>query len=180
MNVKELLMAASTSGGIGVIISAVFALFTQIDEVLPMDWFFDKFSFLQHASIGIYAVLIFIGLFIAWVSSIAGMMFKYANFQIIKKEQELVISRGIIEKHQVTIPLRKIQAIKIKENIIRQLFGFVTVSIVSAGGGDREKEEGALTILFPMIHKKSFRTCFGHLRRNIRWKKTSAVCRGAR
>lgn len=44
MNVKELLMAASTSGGIGVIISAVFALFTQIDEVLPMDWFFDKFS----------------------------------------------------------------------------------------------------------------------------------------
>lgn len=66
-----------------------------------------------------------------------------------------MISRGIIEKHQVTIPLRKIQAIKIKENIIRQLFGFVTVSIVSAGGGDREKEEGALTILFPMIHKKA-------------------------
>lgn len=91
-----------------------------------------------------------------------------------------MISRGIIEKHQVTIPLRKIQAIKIKENIIRQLFGFVTVSIVSAGGGDREKEEGALTILFPMIHKKSFRTCSEHLRRNIRWKKTAAACRGAR
>ncbi|MGQ8966569.1 PH domain-containing protein [Bacillus subtilis] len=154
MNAKELLMAASTSGGIGVIISAVFALISQLDEVLPMDWLFDKFSFLQHASIGIYAVLVFIGLFIAWIFSIAGMMFRYANFQIIKKEQELVISRGIIEKHQVTIPLRKIQAIKIKENIIRQLFGFVTVSIVSAGGGDREKEEGALTILFPMIHKK--------------------------
>ncbi|MCO4851914.1 PH domain-containing protein [Bacillus vallismortis] len=154
MSMKELLMAASTSGGIGVIISAVFALISQLDEVLPMDWFFDQFSFLQHASIGIYAVLIFIGLFIVWMFSIAGMMFKYANFQIIKKEQELVISRGIIEKHQVTIPLRKIQAIKIKENIIRQLFGYVTVSIVSAGGGDQEKEEGALTILFPMIHKK--------------------------
>ncbi|WP_420976911.1 PH domain-containing protein [Bacillus vallismortis] len=154
MSMKELLMAASTSGGIGVIISALFALISQLDEVLPMDWFFDQFSFLQHAGIGIYAVLIFIGLFIVWMFSIAGMMFKYANFQIIKKEQELVISRGIIEKHQVTIPLRKIQAIKIKENIIRQLFGYVTVSIVSAGGGDREKQEGALTILFPMIHKK--------------------------
>ncbi|MCV0026515.1 PH domain-containing protein [Bacillus sp. XT-2] len=155
MNAKELLMAASTSGGIGVIISAVFALISQLDEVLPMDWLFKKFSFLQHANIGIYAVLIFIGLFITWILSIAGMMFKYANFQIMKKEQELVISRGIIEKHQVTIPLRKIQAIKIKENIIRQLFGFATVSIVSAGGGgDPEKAEGASTILFPMIHKK--------------------------
>lgn len=69
-----------------------------------------------------------------------------------------MISRGIIEKHQVTIPLRKIQAIKIKENIIRQLFGFATVSIVSAGGGgDPEKAEGASTILFPMIHKKASR-----------------------
>lgn len=87
MNAKELLMAASTSGGIGVIISAVFALISQLDEVLPMDWLFDKFSFLQHASIGIYAVLIFIGLFIAWIFSIAGMMFRYANFQIIKKSR---------------------------------------------------------------------------------------------
>ncbi|MBM9839715.1 PH domain-containing protein, partial [Rhodococcus hoagii] len=66
--------------------------------------------------------------------------FKYANFQIIKKEQELVISRGIIEKHQVTIPLRKIQAIKIKENIIRQLFGFVTVSILARAAATGKKK----------------------------------------
>lgn len=112
MNVKELLMAASTSGGIGVIISAVFALFTQIDEVLPMDWFFDKFSFLQHASIGIYAVLIFIGLFIAWVSSIAGMMFKYANFQIIKKEQELVISRELLKNIKSRFRFEKYKPLK--------------------------------------------------------------------
>ncbi|WP_406621375.1 PH domain-containing protein [Bacillus atrophaeus] len=153
MGIKELLAAASTSGGIGVIISAVIALLSQIDEFLPMDWLYDKFSFLKSASIGMYAVLVFICLFIAWLLSIAGMMIKYANFQIEKKEHELVISRGIIEKHQVTIPLRKIQAIKIKENIIRELLGFVTVTIVSAGGGDNEKE-GASTILFPVIQKK--------------------------
>ena len=126
--------------GIGVIISAVFALFSQIDEVLPMDWLYDRFSFLKHASIGIYAVIIFIGLFIAWLLSIAGMMIKHANFKI-KKEHELVITRGIIEKHQVTIPLRKIQAIKMKENVIRQLFGYATVAIVSAGSAGMRKKE---------------------------------------
>ncbi|BBA75052.1 MULTISPECIES: PH domain-containing protein [Bacillus] len=152
LSVGELLMAASTSGGIGVIISAVFALFSQIDEVLPMDWLYDRFSFLKHASIGIYAVIIFIGLFIAWLLSIVGMMIKHANFKIEKKEHELVITRGIIEKHQVTIPLRKIQAIKMKENVIRQLFGYATVAIVSAGSAGNEKE-GAQTILFPIIRK---------------------------
>lgn len=85
LSVGEPLMAASTSGGIGVIISAVFALFSQIDEVLPMDWLYDRFSFLKHASIGIYAVIIFIGLFIAWLLSIAGMMIKHANFKIEKR-----------------------------------------------------------------------------------------------
>ncbi len=107
---------------------------------------------LKHASIGIYAVIIFIGLFIAWLLSIAGMMIKHANFKIKKKEHELVITRGIIEKHQVTIPLRKIQAIKMKENVIRQLFGYATVAIVSAGSAGNEKE-GAQTILFPIIRK---------------------------
>jgi len=112
MTSKELLMAASTSGGIGVIISAVFALISQLDEVLPMDWVFDKFSFLQHASIGIYAVLIFFGLFIAWIFSIAGMMFKYANFQIMKKEQELIISRGIIENIKLRFRSEKYRPLK--------------------------------------------------------------------
>ena len=49
-----------------------------------MDWLYDRFSFLKHASIGIYAVIIFIGLFIAWLLSIAGMMIKHANFKIEK------------------------------------------------------------------------------------------------
>ncbi|KXZ22953.1 hypothetical protein AXI59_07405 [Bacillus nakamurai] len=160
MSLGELLTAASTSGGIGVIISAVFALITQIDEVFPMDWLYDRFSFLKHASIGIYAVIIFIGLFIAWLLSIAGMMIKHANFQVEKKEHELVISRGIIEKHQVTIPLRKIQAIKIKENIVRQLFGYATVTIVSAGKSGNEKE-GLQTILFPLIRKSKLAGMLG-------------------
>ncbi|UOK58231.1 PH domain-containing protein [Bacillus sp. OVS6] len=75
----------------------------------------------------------FLAFFIAWILSIIGVCLKFANFTVMKKEQDLVISRGLFEKHQLTIPLERIQAMKISENLIRQPFGYATVHIVSAG-----------------------------------------------
>ncbi|HHV7525957.1 TPA: PH domain-containing protein, partial [Burkholderia orbicola] len=94
----------------------------------------------------------FVALFIAWLLSIVGMLLKYANFTVVRKEKEIVISRGLIEKQQITIPLQRIQAIKIKESLIRQPFGLAAVTIVSAGGNVLVEDKSA--ILFPIISKK--------------------------
>ncbi|MGE6632104.1 PH domain-containing protein [Bacillus sp. NPDC077027] len=152
MGIPELLLVASTSSGIGVIISGCLALYTQVDEFLPMDGLLNRFSFLSHAGIEIYALLIFIALFFAWLLSVGVTALQYANFTAKRKGEEIVISRGLIERHQMTIPLARIQAIKIKENIIREPFGFATVMIVSAGGSISEKETSS--VLFPLIQKK--------------------------
>lgn len=80
------------------------------------------------------------------------MLLKYANFTVVRKEKEIVISRGLIEKQQITIPLQRIQAIKIKESLIRRPFGLAAVTIVSAGGNVLEEDKSA--ILFPIISKK--------------------------
>lgn len=45
MTGQELLTAASTSSGIGVIISGVFAFFTQVDDFFDLDWLYDRFAF---------------------------------------------------------------------------------------------------------------------------------------
>ena len=81
------------------------------------------------------------------------MMLKYAHFTVEKKEDELVISRGLLEKRQLTIPLKKIQGIRIVENIVRQPLGYATVYLEYAGGSIGEKD--SLTVmLFPFIKKK--------------------------
>lgn len=152
MGAKELLVAASTSSGIGVIISGIVAFVTQFDEILPIEEIYGRFSFLENAGLEIYALLIFIGLFIAWILSMVGVLLKYANFTVIRKNKEIIISKGLIEKNRVTIPLQRIQAIKIKENLIRQPLKYATVMIVSAGGSESEKNTS--TLLFPVIPKK--------------------------
>lgn len=152
MTGQELLTAASTSSGIGVIISGVFAFFTQVDDFFDLDWLYDRFAFLNSAGATVIALAAFVALFIAWLLSIVGMLLKYANFTVVRKEKEIVISRGLIEKHQITIPLQRIQAIKIKESLIRQPFGLAAVTIVSAGGNVLEEDKSA--VLFPIISKK--------------------------
>lgn len=155
MGAKELFVAASTSSGIGVIISGIIAFITQFDEILPLEQIYERFTFLNNAGVEIYALLVFIGLIIAWFLSMIGVLLKYANFTVIRKKNDIIISKGLIEKHRVTIPLHRIQAIKIKENLIRQPLKFASVMIVSAGGSEGEKNTS--TLLFPVIPKKMVR-----------------------
>lgn len=152
MGTRDLIVAASTSSGIGVVLSASFAFLSQFDELIPYDQIVDRFEFLANASITVYAVLAFIAFFIAWIFSIVGMLLKYAFFTVKKSEKELMISRGIFEKHQLTIPNDRIQAIRISENLIRQPLGYATVFIESASGS--VGDDGVSSILFPLIKKK--------------------------
>lgn len=157
MGIPELLLAATTSSGIGVIISGCLAIYTQIDEILPLDGFIKRFSFLSHASVEIYAILIFMAVLIAWILSVGVTALQYANFNAKRKGKDIIITRGLIERHQMTIPLARIQAVKIKENILREPFGFATVMLVSAGGSITEKETSS--VLFPLIRKKKSTNC---------------------
>lgn len=151
MNGQELILLASTSGGIGVVISGLIAFLSQFGEFIEYDELFDGVKHIIANGIIFVSVLVFLVFFIAWIASIIMTMFKYANFTLKIVEDDLVISKGLLEKRQITIPLNRIQGIRISENLIRQPFGYATVSIESAGGAEME---GAKINLLPLIKKE--------------------------
>ncbi|MDQ7862813.1 PH domain-containing protein [Peribacillus frigoritolerans] len=53
----------------------------------------------------------------------------------------------------MTIPIHKIQGIRIMENLIRKPLGLATVYIEYAGGSMEDKESLSI-MLFPLIRKK--------------------------
>jgi putative membrane protein len=150
---KELFLLAATSGGVGVVISAVIAFLSQLEEIIPYEKIFSGFEHLIKNGILYIAILVFLGFLIAWIIAVIGMMIKYADFTVKKVNDEIVISRGLLEKRQITIPLHRIQAIKISENLIRQPLKIATVIIESAGGSSLN-EERASVILLPIIKKE--------------------------
>ena len=155
---NQLMLLSLTSGGVGVVISAVFALLSQLDDFIPYKRLFgggiEKWALHNLILISIF---VFIGFFIAWIIALVMTTMKYANFSVVKTEKDIVISRGLLEKRQITIPLNRIQAIRISENNIRQILGYGTVYVESAGGS-AANQEGANVTLLPIVKLQQIRS----------------------
>jgi putative membrane protein len=156
MSGKELLIAASTSGRIGVVLSAVFAFLSQFDEFIPFEELFDKFQQIHNLTFVFIAFMIIAGLVIVWLAAIIGTVIQYGQFTLEKRENELHISRGLIEKRQIILPLERIQAVRITENLLRQPLGYATVYVESAGSA-AEKETDFSTVLFPLVKREKIK-----------------------
>lgn len=153
LSFSELFLMSATSGAVGVVLSGMGAFLSQFDEIIPYERLFGQSKEMLQMGTFILISLAIAGLILIYAAAILGMMLKYAHFTVQKKEDELVISRGLLEKRQLTIPLKKIQGIRILENVVRQPLGYATVYLEYAGGSVAEKD--SLTVmLFPLIKKQ--------------------------
>lgn len=150
---KDLLVAASTSGRFGVALSVVGVGFSQIEQVIPDEQML-RFveSVIPQSTDATMIIMTIVAIFvIAWLFSFISTIIKYYDFVVEVRENELMIARGLFERTQLTIPFNRIQAVQIKEGLLRQPFGYASLVIESAGYGE---DEGNSTTLFPLIAKE--------------------------
>lgn len=152
MSAKDLVLLATTSNSVGVVLAGVAAVLTQLSELIPYEWVFEEVSSFFKYGVAIVAVTIFAAFFLAWLVSVLITFINYYDFTVVEEEERLIVTRGLLEKKRITIPLNRIQAIKFVENPLRQLFGYTTVVVESASGGFG-KNDKQIT-LFPLISKK--------------------------
>ncbi|WP_175559350.1 PH domain-containing protein [Sediminibacillus albus] len=146
----RLLFAATTSGGIGVFLSLFALVGSQFNQMVPEGFLKGIYNWAVHLSIMVIIVLVLIICLVLWLMAIAGTFLRYSYFTIYKREDEIFITRGLLEKKQVTIPLKRIQGIRIQENIFRQPFGYAAVYAEVAGGAADKNDDFSIA-LFPLL-----------------------------
>ena len=77
---SQLLLLASTSGGAGVVISAVIAFVFQFDELIPYEKVFNELKGFISSGLVFVSTIVFLILLLAWLISVVGTMIKYADF----------------------------------------------------------------------------------------------------
>ncbi|WP_227936255.1 PH domain-containing protein [Alkalihalobacillus deserti] len=154
----HLLIAALTSSGIGLTISAVAALFSQVEQFLPESIYEQLFGIFAESGMALFLSLIAIVIFLSWCISFLGTLLKYGGFKIEKQGEELVISRGLMEQRQLTIHTHRVTAIRVVRNVFRQPFGFATIYVESAGGGTNDEQLS--TVLIPLTRMKDIKVIF--------------------
>lgn len=158
---RALIIVASTSGGFGVLFSFIGAFISQIDQFLPDHFFEGVYDALVSSSLLFISILIIFVAIVAWVVSIISTVLRFGGFTLKKQQDELVIERGLLEKRHVTIPLNKVQAVRIEEGILRQPFQLATIQVDIAGDSGQEQEQS--TVIHPLIRKKKIHTFLHHV-----------------
>lgn len=167
MSMKELLILATTSGGIGVVISAVALFLSQFSELIPYDAIYEEVMLFLRFGALIVALTIFFVLLVAWIISVIMTVVANYQFTIQSDEDHIYITRGLLEKKKVSVPLKRVQGIKITQNPLRELFGYATVVVESAGGSIGDKDEKIR--LFPLVKKDRMIPILSELFPELEW-----------
>lgn len=159
---KEILIASVTSGQFGLLFSLIFFVYHQVDEYIPK-WIENsvKSYVMEHDIYGwIFMIAILLGL--SWIISTIGYALKHGDFTVNRRNDEVRISQGLLEKKELVLKLHRIQGITIKEGILRQPFGYcaVQVEVIQSKGTGDEKEK---VTLHPIIRKDRVQQLLAHL-----------------
>ncbi|WP_410981611.1 PH domain-containing protein [Bacillus cereus] len=160
LTAKEILLASITSGQFGLLFSGLFFLYTQFDNVLPK-WLIDKVeSYVKDNSIYELLYMGAILIVISWVISTIGYALKHANFTVERNGNEIRISQGLLEKKEMVLKLNRIQALTMKEGILRQPFGYCSLEVEVIQSIDTKDMN---VILHPLMKKKDVQQLLTYL-----------------
>lgn len=151
LSARELLITGATSGRIGPALALVGFGAQLIDDVIP-DRYWERFIVAApgaagFSSRGIISFVIVIAIF-AWLMAIASTALTFAQCEVRRQGDRLLVSHGLLDRRRRSIPLRRIQAVTISEGLLRQPFGFAAIDFESAGYGKDTPESGTL---FPLL-----------------------------
>jgi len=148
LSTRDLLVAGATSGQIGVAFSVLAVGYQFLDDFLSEDLVRRLLETLAPSWLMVLLILIPVGLLLAWSLAIAGTVLAYTGFTLSREGNFLYIKRGLLERREATIPLSRIQAIRVSEGVMRQPFGLASLRVESAGYGE---DAGVSTMLFPLL-----------------------------
>src|SRR5215208_1933245 len=151
---RDLLIAGATSGQIGVAFSLLAVGSQFFDDFLSDDFVRRLIETLAPNWLMLLLIFVPVGLLLAWFLAIAGTVLTYAGFTLSREGDFLYIKRGLLERREATIPLSRLQAIRVTEGLLRPPFGLAAVRVESAGYGE---DAGVSTMLFPLLPHEEVR-----------------------
>jgi putative membrane protein len=144
---RMLLVAALTSGQLGVILPVLAGVASMLDDATTEQ---GAIRLLPDtgAEWALAAVLLLVA---AWLLSVAGAIVAFSGFAVTREPDRLRIRRGLVQRRDVTLPVARVRAVRVVEGLLRQPFGLATLRVEVIG---HAKEPAAAQTLFPLLRRR--------------------------
>ncbi|KAA3641616.1 MAG: hypothetical protein DWP95_06445, partial [Proteobacteria bacterium] len=108
------------------------------------------------------------GVFVLLAISIAVAFLQFYDFTLDKKGHHLHIRTGLLTNRQATVPIKRIQLIRIIQSPLHKLFGQVSIKMETAGG---VSENNAMSMhwLAPLIAKSEVAEFLHNIQPDLHW-----------
>jgi putative membrane protein len=147
---RALMAAALTSGQVTVLLPVLAALAQSVDDVVGRNGAAILERFLPPDDPADALLALVVLLVLAWALSIAGTIVAFSGFTVDRREDRIRITRGFLQRRVSSIPVARVQAVRVVEGILRQPFGLVSLRVESAGYAN---ERSVNTTLFPLLSR---------------------------
>jgi putative membrane protein len=147
----QLVVAGLTGGRVGVA-AAILGFGQQL-------WFdrFMEIEFLQPAllnqarrSLALIAILALVAIVAVFAVSVLATAVTFWNFTLTQQGQNIGVRRGLLEQRSDTIPLQRIQAVRIEQNLLRRAFGLAAMKIEVAGRAGSSGDQRQTDVVLPV------------------------------
>ncbi len=151
----QLLQAAVTSMNIGLGVAFIAGLYSFADDFLKFllpDHFFgdileDSASLLSVA--GLIVLLALLGLAFSWLLSLIVYVLKYSGFLAKRDGTQISVSYGLLEKKAYVFDVGNVQAVIVKEGLLRQALGYAEIQLQVISSDKQEQ-----LILHPFLKRR--------------------------
>lgn len=151
----DLLLAGATANEAGVIAAAAAGLL-QFTEELPGDVFERVIRDAVERTEGAYAVVGIAGMLllmlVGWMISILGSLVRYHGFTLVVDGGEMRKRFGLLTVHEASVPLQRVQAIRVEETFLRRWLGLASLMIETAGGSPGQR--GGAEAFVPIARRR--------------------------
>jgi putative membrane protein len=149
MRPGDLLLAGLTGGRIAVlaaIVGWVFQLFPEGTFVETLD----RIAGADRSDLETVAIVAAGLLLGSILISLVSTLLVYWDFTAVRRGDRLVITRGLLQTRRSVVPVARIQAVRVEENLIRRVFGLASLRVLTAGYGRGSGDEQQSSMLIPV------------------------------
>lgn len=152
-----LILMAMTSGALGSFLAIVagftgFVSASLIEDVLT--GYLDLVETYIRAPIIAISIAIIFFVAIAYVIGTILIVIRYYNYSLKKRNDDLIVEYGLIEKKHRSVNIERVQGIVISDTLIRRMFGFYNLSVIISSDAMNVKEGGNKITLLPFVKKR--------------------------
>jgi putative membrane protein len=153
MSPRDLLIAGLTGGRVAVLAAIAGWAFQLLPEgtlVVNLDRLAGTDRSDLETVLLIAGALLLASVLISLVTTVV----VYWGFTATRRDDRLIITRGLLQTRRSVIPLGRIQAIRIEENLVRRVFGLASIRVLTAGYGKESGDQQQASVLVPVADRE--------------------------